>query len=65
VTLIALGLGLVLVIEGLALALAPSRLDQALAILASMNSDMRRRLGLAMIAGGAVLLMVWRLFGEA
>ncbi len=64
-TLILLGLGLVLVIEGLALVLAPRRLDQIIALLSAMPPETRRRLGLAMVAAGAGLLMLWRLFGGA
>lgn len=63
--LIALGLGLVLVIEGLALALAPRRLDQVVALLSAMPSETRRRLGLAMVAAGTGLLMLWRVLGGA
>ncbi len=39
-------------IEGLALALAPSRLDQVMAMLSAMSAEKRRRAGLAMVAGG-------------
>lgn len=63
--LILLGLGLVLVIEGLALVLAPRRLDQIIAVLSAMPPETRRRLGLAMVAAGAGLLMLWRLIGGA
>lgn len=63
--LIALGVGLVLVIEGLALALAPSRINQVMAAISAMNTDTRRRLGLGMVAAGAGLLLVWRLLGGA
>ena len=44
-----LGLGLVLVIEGLALALAPSRIEQVLAFLASQTPDRLRLIGLKAI----------------
>lgn len=50
------GLGLVLVIEGLALALAPSRLEQALAFLSALGPERRRRLGLVVIALGVALI---------
>ena len=57
------GLGLVLVIEGLALALAPSRIEEALAFLASLGPERRRVLGLAALAlGVAVIWIVRRLF---
>jgi len=49
--------GLVLVIEGLALALAPHRLEDVLRALAALRPDQRRGLGLAAVAGG--VLLVW------
>lgn len=52
-----LGLGLVLVIEGLALALAPSRIEQLLAFFAALSPERRRSLGLATVATG--VLLVW------
>ena len=52
-----LGLGLVLVIEGLALALAPSRLEDLLAAFAALSRDRRRMIGLAALAAGVAL--VW------
>ncbi|WRH64167.1 MAG: DUF2065 domain-containing protein [Fuscovulum sp.] len=52
-----LGLGLVLVIEGLALALAPSRIEQLLAFFAALSPERRRSLGLAAVATG--VLLVW------
>ncbi|OYW60612.1 MAG: hypothetical protein B7Z10_12150 [Rhodobacterales bacterium 32-66-7] len=52
-----LGLGLVLVVEGLALALAPRRLEDALRALAALRPSQRQTLGLAAIAAGVVL--VW------
>lgn len=51
-----LGLGLVLVIEGLALALAPSRLRQVLEFLAALPPDRARLLGLAATALGTACL---------
>ncbi|WP_432447971.1 DUF2065 family protein [Aliiroseovarius marinus] len=56
-SLILLGLGLVLVIEGLVFALAPSRLDDLVAMMAAMSRDQRRLLGLVALAAGVVL--VW------
>ena len=47
-----LGLGLVLVIEGLALVLAPSRIVEVLALLAAIGPEGRRRIGLAAVAAG-------------
>lgn len=55
-----LGLGLVLVIEGLALALAPSRLEQVLALLASLGRDRRRLVGLISVALGTGLIWLAR-----
>jgi uncharacterized protein YjeT (DUF2065 family) len=52
-----LGLGLVLVIEGLALALAPSRIEQLLAFFATLPPDRLRLIGLAAVATG--VLLVW------
>lgn len=54
---IALVLGLVLVVEGLVLALAPSRVEDALRFIASLRIDQRRTIGLAALAVGVVL--VW------
>ena len=53
-------LGLVAVIEGLALALAPSRLDEVLALLARMPVETRRSLGLAAIALGVAVVWLAR-----
>jgi uncharacterized protein len=47
-----LALGLVLVIEGLVLVLAPARIDQALDLLRSLPVESRRTLGLAAVAAG-------------
>ena len=52
-----LALGLVLVVEGLALALAPSRMEDALRLIAAMGRDRRRMLGLAALTLGVGL--VW------
>ena len=52
-----LALGLVLVVEGLALALAPSRMEEALRLIVAMGRDRRRSLGLVALALGVVL--VW------
>ncbi len=53
-----LGLGLVLVIEGLAIALAPSRIEQVLAFLATLGPDRRRLIGLTAVALGVVLVWI-------
>ncbi len=45
-----LALGLVLAVEGLALALAPSRMEDALRVIVAMGRDRRRMVGLAALA---------------
>ncbi|WP_407492393.1 DUF2065 domain-containing protein [Pseudooceanicola sp. MF1-13] len=52
-----LALGLVLIVEGLAYALAPSLLERMLEALRSLTEDQRRVMGLGAIALG--LLLVW------
>ncbi len=54
---IALGLGLVLVIEGLVFALAPSRLDEIVEMMAKLSREQRRAIGLVAVAIG--VLLVW------
>jgi uncharacterized protein len=56
-TWVLLAIGLVLVAEGLAFALAPSRIEEALRALAAMPADQRRMLGLGMLAVG--VLVIW------
>lgn len=58
-----LGLGLVLVIEGLVLALAPLRLEQLLQALAALSRDQRRLIGLVAVALGVGLVLLARHFG--
>ena len=53
---ILLGLGLVLCIEGLVFALAPSRLEDLLETLRNIPPDTRRLIGLGAIALGVVLI---------
>jgi len=55
------GLGLAAVIEGLVLALAPSRLDDILETLRSIPVGTRRSIGLGVVALGVVL--VWMAHG--
>ena len=52
--------GLVLVIEGLALALAPSRIEEVLALLASLGPERRRMLGLVAVAAGVGVVALVR-----
>ncbi len=57
---LALGLGLVSIVEGLALALLPSRLADLLEFLRAMERDRLRLLGLLAVAGGVALVWVGR-----
>ena len=52
-----LALGLVLIVEGLVYALAPSLVEQMLEAMRSMPEESRRLLGLAALAIG--VLLVW------
>ncbi|MGY9047363.1 hypothetical protein P775_00620 [Puniceibacterium antarcticum] len=54
---ILLGIGMVLVIEGLVYALAPSLVERLLEALRAMPMEARRRFGLGAIAIG--VLFVW------
>jgi uncharacterized protein YjeT (DUF2065 family) len=58
-----LGLGLVLVIEGLVLALAPLRMEDLLRLLAALSADQRRALGLAVVTAGVGLVLMAQHFG--
>jgi uncharacterized protein len=58
-----LALGLVLVVEGLAFALAPSRIDDALELLRRVPPETRRFLGLGALALGVVLVWIARSLG--
>ena len=49
------GLGLVAIIEGLVLALAPTHMRAVLEMLASLSDDRRRLLGLSAVAVGVAL----------
>ena len=51
-----LGLGLVLVFEGLVMALLPRRLDELVKMLAEMPIETRRTLGLAAMMAGIILI---------
>lgn len=62
-SLILLGLGLVLVIEGLAFALAPSRLQDIVALIAAIPPERRRMIGLVMLAAGVALVWAARRLG--
>lgn len=54
---IVLALGLVLCVEGLVFALAPSRLEDILRTLAELPPETRRMVGLGALAAG--VLLVW------
>jgi uncharacterized protein YjeT (DUF2065 family) len=62
-TVFVMALGLVFVIEGLVLALAPSRLEQIVQMLAALSRDQRRVLGLLAVALGVGLVLLARFFG--
>ncbi|GHE05291.1 hypothetical protein U879_02765 [Defluviimonas sp. 20V17] len=49
-------IGIVLVVEGLVFALAPRRIEQAMAMLSMLSVDARRYLGLATLAVGVTLI---------
>lgn len=59
-TFVLLAIGFVLVFEGLVLALAPSRLEDALRLLATLPVDRRRLIGLGALAAGVAVLWVAR-----
>ena len=56
-TTLLLALGLVFLLEGLVLALAPSRLEEALRLLATLPPETVRLIGLLAMTGGATF--VW------
>lgn len=58
-----LAIGLVLVVEGLVFALAPSRLEEMLALIARMPVETRRLIGLTALAVGVTLVWAARLIG--
>ena len=62
-SLLLLALGLVMIIEGLAYALAPSLVEQLLAQLRLLTEEQRRILGLVALALG--LALVWAARGFA
>lgn len=56
-------IGLVLIVEGLVLALAPLRIDDVLRLLARLGRDQKRAIGLVAVALGAVLVWLARALG--
>ncbi len=61
---IALAIALVLIVEGLVLALAPRRIVEALAFLARLDPETRRLIGLVALATGTALLALARALGS-
>lgn len=57
---VALALGLVLAVEGLVLALAPRRVEDALQLIARLTVDQRRVIGLGALALGVALVWLAR-----
>lgn len=60
--LVLLGLGLVLVFEGLVLALLPSRLEELIKMISELSVESRRTYGVAAIALGVLLVWLGRAF---
>ena len=58
-----LGLGLVFVIEGLFLALAPNRLEDLIEAIRTLTPETRRGIGLGAVALGVVLVWIARSLG--
>ncbi len=56
------GLALVLIIEGLAYALAPSLLERMLEAMRAMPLDMRRLIGVSSLATGVAMLWILQSF---
>ena len=54
------GIAMVLVIEGLVYALAPSLVERLLEALRQMPIETRRRLGLVTVATGVLMLWIFR-----
>jgi uncharacterized protein len=60
VSTVLLAIGLVLIVEGLAYALAPSLLERMLEILRTLPENMVRQIGLLAVVSG--LILVWGAF---
>lgn len=56
-------LGIVLVFEGLLFALAPRRIEQALAVLVTLPAETRRLIGLVALAAGVGLIALVGAYG--
>ncbi|MEJ5218487.1 DUF2065 family protein [Cognatishimia sp. D5M38] len=59
---ILLALGLVLILEGLVYALAPSLIEELLKALQSLSIAQRRQIGILVLALGIVLIVMARQF---
>ena len=57
---VVLGVGLVLVVEGFVLALAPGRVEDVLDLIRRMPTDPRRVIGLCAVAVGTALIWLIR-----
>lgn len=57
---VVLALGLVLAVEGLVLALAPRRIEDAMRLVAALRIDQRRLIGLGALAAGVGLVWLVR-----
>jgi uncharacterized protein len=55
-SLLVLAIGLVLAVEGLVLALAPRRMEDALRLILTLGEDRRRMIGLVALALGVALI---------
>ncbi|MDP2085633.1 MAG: DUF2065 domain-containing protein [Gemmobacter sp.] len=62
-SMVLLALGLVLAAEGLAFALAPSRMQDIVALIASISPERRRVIGLVMLGLGVALVWAARRLG--
>jgi uncharacterized protein len=62
-TMVLMAIGLVFVVEGLAFALAPLRIEDVLRWLQDMPVERRRMLGLGMVAMGVIVVWIGRAFG--
>lgn len=60
--LVLLGLGLVLVFEGLVLALLPNRLEELIRFIAELPIETRRAYGLGAMAIGIILVWIGQTF---
>ena len=58
-----LALGLVLILEGLVYALAPSLIEELLKALQSLSIAQRRQIGILVLALGVVVIVMARQFG--